>query len=65
MKITTDRAIGRFLKNPTISVNIFGYKSVRFFGCIIYPLRISETQGRKNEIDLLFIDDGEKNSTTV
>ena len=48
----TDVAIGRFEKqNPIISVNVFGAEdNVIYYE--IYPLRNSETQGRKNEIDL-------------
>ena len=41
-------------QNLSISVNVFGYENST------YPLRISEIQGRKNEIDLLLISYGEK-----
>ena len=58
----TDSAIGRFEKqNPTISVNVFGAEDKGTY-CEIYPLRISETQRRNNEIDLLLINDEEVGS---
>ena len=48
------KQIDRFEKNPTISVNVFGYEKKN-----VTILRKSETYKRANIVDLLLINDGE------
>ena len=51
--------IDKFEKqNPTLSINVFGYEKES-----IYPLRLSRVE--KMPINLLLIDDGEKQHYTL